>query len=204
MIVIPDLNVQKILLPTAYLPSMAWSTACWNADIVVIEACENYQKGSMRNRAHVVGPNGIQRLSIPLVKGKHQQTDIRAVRIAYDEAWQRQHWRTILTAYGNAPYFDHYCDDIRPFYEKKYAFLFDYNQALMAFIFTKKMGWKGTLTLSETYSPPQENLLDHHNTARYPQVFEEKHGFVPNMSVLDLLFCCGKHGGEILAKSVTG
>jgi hypothetical protein len=194
-------NANKVLLPTAYLPPIVWCSACWNAETVVVEACENYQKGSARNRALVVGPNGIQRLSIPLVKGKHQQTDIRAVRIAYDEPWQRHHWRTIQTAYGNAPYFEHYGEGIRQFYNKPYTFLFDYNLAFLEFILIKTMGWKGTLSMSESFSQPSGNTLESSAMVRYPQVFEDKHGFVPNLSVLDLLFCCGKYGGEILEKT---
>ena len=123
----------------AYLPPVSWCSAFWNASQVVIEACEHYQKGSLRNRAYLAGPNGIQRLSIPLLKGKHQQTPIREVRISYHEQWQRQHWRTISTAYGNAPYFEHYAGELHRFYEKEYEFLFDYNLELLKFVLVEKL-----------------------------------------------------------------
>ena len=237
--------VHNLLLPTAYLPPISWCAAFWHATKVEIETSEHYQKGSLRNRAQVAGPNGVQRLSIPLVKGKHQQTPIREVRISYEEAWQRQHWRTIQTAYGNAPYFEHYAEALLPFYTQRYAFLFDYNFALMEFVLIKKMGWGGEVNPTPGPSPFGEGgstelrqggvgalantLLETDNNKfrhgaqdalakwvalpspngegpgvglKYPQVFENKHGFLPNLSVLDLLFCCGKHGGEILEKSI--
>ncbi|MBK6995246.1 MAG: WbqC family protein [Lewinellaceae bacterium] len=93
-----------LLLETQYLPSIAWCSAVWQEKLVALDAAEHYQKGSLRNRCHIAGPNGPQRLSIPLIKGKHQQTPIRGVRISYEIPWQRQHWRTIKTVYGNAPF----------------------------------------------------------------------------------------------------
>ncbi len=202
------------LLSTSYLPPVSWCAAAWNSEEVYIEACENYQKGSPRNRCHIAGPNGVQRLSIPLLKGKHQQTPVREVRIAYDEPWQRQHWRTIKTAYGNAPFFEHYADAIAPFYERRYEFLFDYNFDLLIFILQKKLGWKGSFALTQEWLPPEKwksatdlreafsgepsGWPDWFSPIRYPQVFEERQGFLPNLSVLDLLFCCGKMSGEVL------
>jgi hypothetical protein len=207
-----------LILP--YLPPISWCAAAWDKEEVFIEACENYQKGSLRNRCYIAGSNGIQRLSIPLVKGKHQQTPVREVRIAYDEPWQRQHWRTIKTAYGNAPFFEHYADEIAPFYERRYEYLFDYNLDLFIFIFQKKLGWNGRLIMTQEWLPTLKwaPVTDLRETipgvpdewpewfypACYPQVFTERNGFLPNLSVLDLLFCCGKTGGEVLKQSIPG
>jgi len=211
-----------VLLSTAYLPSIAWCSAFWNAENVVLEAHEHYQKGSIRNRAHIAGPNGIQLLSIPLLKGKHQQTPIQEVRIANHEPWQRQHWRTIKTAYGNAPYFEHYADGLEGFYTRQYEFLFEFNLALIEFVLVKKLGWKGALGVSVTFNteslneasqaPSGLNLCsnaEEHCTRSigtasstgYPQVFQEKHDFLPNLSILDLLLCCGKRSIEILERA---
>lgn len=205
------------LIETQYFPSVAWCAAVWNEQMVAIDAAEHYQKGSLRNRCYLASPNGPQRLSIPLQKGKHQQTPIRDVRIAYDQPWQRQHWRSILAVYGNAPFFEHYADDFRPFFERQWGFLFDLNQALLELILTHKLGWSGDWGLQNNFIPPEDWLHGSdfrgqiaaraqgwpawYFPKRYPQVFEERTGFLPNMSVLDLLFCCGKTGIEVLKDS---
>jgi len=206
-----------LLLETQYLPSIAWCSAIWQEKLVALDAAEHYQKGSLRNRCHIAGPNGPQRLSIPLIKGKHQQTPIREVRISYEEPWQRQHWRTIQTVYGNAPFFEHYADVLRPFYEHRWEFLFDYNFDFQVLILKKKLGWTGDFVFQSEYYPLGEWSQGHdlrdeiggglnecpswYALVRYPQVFEERTGFLPNLSVLDLLLCCGKTGSEVLAQS---
>ena len=205
-----------MLLETQYLPSVAWCSAVWQSETVALDGAEHYQKGSLRNRCHVAGPNGPQRMSIPLVKGKHQQTPIREVRISYEEPWQRQHWRTIQAAYGNAPYFEHYADDIRVFYEQKWTFLFDYNLDFQLLILKKKLGWEGAFVLQEDYFPAGawphgadlrgvfgggiHEFPSWFTPRRYPQVFEARTGFLPNLSILDLLFCSGKNGREVLTE----
>lgn len=205
-----------LLLETQYLPSIAWCSAIWQQELVAMDAVEHYQKGSLRNRCHIAGPNGPQRLSIPLEKGKHQQTAIREVRISYEIPWQRQHWRSIMTAYGSAPYFEHYGEEIRRFYEQKWVFLFDYNLDFLEFILKKKMGWQGAFTQESRYCPTGQwtqgpdirgdigggigDCPKWFAPKRYPQVFEDRTGFLPNLSVLDLLFCCGKNGRDVLAQ----
>lgn len=202
------------LLPTSFLPSIAWFSILWTHETVCLEACEHFQKGSLRNRCYIAGPNGMQRLSIPLAKGKHQQMPIREVRIAYDEPWQRQHWRSIRTAYGNAPFFEHYADELAPFFERRFEFLFDFNSEL-CHLLLKKWGWKGALTHSAQYLEPGHvppgtdfrssfsdvagKIPDWFCPLPYPQVFGDRMPFLPNLSALDLLFCCGKQAREVLA-----
>jgi hypothetical protein len=194
-------NDEMTTLHTAYFPPISWFSRLWSQAAVALEACENYQKGSVRNRCHIAGPNGEQMLSVPLVKGKHQRTPIREVRIAYDEPWQRQHWRSIRTAYGNAPFFEHYADGLAPFFERRYPFLFDLNLEVVQF-FIQKTGWRGEVLFSEKYAPQLLGSWElPRSSTRYPQVFEEKHGFLPDLSMLDLLLCCGKQAAEILASS---
>ncbi len=202
-------------LELAYLPPIAWCARIWNQPVVRLEAQEHFQKGTYRNRCLIASPNGIQRLSIPLVHGKHQQTPIREVRIAYDTSWQLQHWRSIMAAYGNAPFFEHYRDALKTCYEQPFEFLFDFNFALLQHVF-HKIGWPGTWEFTENYMPKDAaSTFDFRDTvspksavvpawffpAPYSQVFMEKHGFLPDLSILDLLFCCGRQSGEILAKS---
>ena len=176
---------------TAYLPPLEWFAASQKEGIIELEACENYQKGSTRNRCIIAAPNGPQRLTIPLEKGKHQQTLIRDVRISYTESWPVIHWRSIQTAYGNAPFFEYYCDDLNAIYEKKPVFLFDFNLALLEFVL-QKTGWKWSVQCTQNFVPvPTERAI--YTPQRYPQVFEDRFGFQANLSVLDALMCCGKH-----------
>jgi hypothetical protein len=194
------------LLSTAYLPPISWFSLALKSEKVIIEACEHYQKGSYRNRCHIIGPNGVQKLSIPLQQGKHQQTPIREVKIAYSEPWQKTHWRSICAAYGRAPYFEHYAPDLIPFYQKKYDFLFDFNFELMQFI-NKKIGYSSNFDLTNEWKEISiDNTLDFRSAVNfdasskldfftpkpYSQVFEEKHGFILDVSIIDILMCFGK------------
>lgn len=200
------------LIELFYWPPVSWMALTIASDRVQIEACEHYQKGSYRNRCHIAGPNGLQRLSIPLLKGKHQQSPVREVRIANDQPWQRAHWRSIRMAYGSAPFFEHYADEVAPFFEKNFVFLFDLNLEIVHFLL-KKAAWTGQLLLTEQYekprpamlasttfdargiispnSAPEKTLFD---LLPYPQVFLERHGFLPDLSALDVLFCCSAKG----------
>lgn len=202
------------IFETQYLPSVAWCAAAWPFPEIALESQESYVKGSFRNRCHIAGPNGLQRLSIPLLKGKHQQLPIREVRISYLEEWQRQHWRSIKTAYGSAPYFEHYAAELEAFYSQKTLLLFDWNLSLIRWCMAK-LGWKGSILMTKNYLHPNASAGQHDFRgvvapgasppdwffpARYGQVFQERHGFLENLSVLDLIFCCGKLGVAQLQK----
>jgi len=192
-------NYAKIIaltVSTAYLPPVSWCRATVAVGELVLEGHEHYQKGSWRNRCEIAGPNGRQLLSIPLVKGKNNKMPIRDVRIAYDEPWQRQHWRTIRTAYGNAPFFEHYSHELASFYEKKYNFLFDFNFELIEFVLLQKMKWPGRIRITDTWQPFKPHISV--TSPRYPQVFEDKNGFLSDLSVIDLLMCAGKNGLDYL------
>ncbi|MEM9991931.1 MAG: WbqC family protein, partial [Bacteroidota bacterium] len=125
-----------ILLETQYFPPIQYFSKLLAYPTIFLEQHENYLKGSYRNRCHIVGANGMQRLSIPLQRGKNEQLPIREVRISYSENWQNQHWTSIRSAYGRAPFFEYFADDVERFFKKKYHFLFDLNEALLAFMLT--------------------------------------------------------------------
>jgi hypothetical protein len=190
-------------------------TLVWNNPSVTLEAHEHFQKGSFRNRCRIAGPNGLQRLSIPLVQGKNQQTPIRDVRIAYAEPWQRNHWRSMVTAYGSAPFFEHYRDKMATFYNSRPVFLFDFNLALFEWIATS-IGMNPAWTLSSGYEnevsddfrgvilPKQRSNPSWFQPMAYSQVFADRFGFVADLSVIDLLFCYGKQSGQVLHQSYCG
>lgn len=205
---------ESALIELHYLPSIQFFSKLLAYRRIIIEQHENYQKGSYRNRCHIAGANGLQIMSIPLEKGKHQKLPIREVRIDYAQPWHLQHWRSIQSAYANAPFFPYYSEPIQALFEQKPDFLFAFNRQLFELI-CRQLGLSekiiyssdyltetGTETddLREVISPKDPDAAhdpDFH-PATYPQVFTERHGFLANLSILDLLFCTGPQAVEIL------
>jgi len=194
------------LFPCFYLPpieAIAEMTR-GNDQEVCIERFEHFPKQTYRNRATIYSPNGKLDLIIPVVKGSKVHTVIKDVRISYESNWQRLHWMSLQTSYRRSAYFEFYEDDFAPFYEKKYPFLFDFNMELMTMLF-RLLKIKQTWTFTTSYSAAPSNILDFRSSIHpkgktiesmpksYFQVFEPKHGFIPNLSVVDLLFNQGPH-----------
>ncbi|MCP3927868.1 MAG: WbqC family protein [Bacteroidetes bacterium] len=207
-----------ILLELQYLPPIQYFTKFLLHEQVIIEQWENYQKGSYRNRCVIVGPNGLQRLTVPLRSGKNEGQNIQKVEIAYDEPWQIRHWRAICTAYNNSPYFPYYEGQLEPFFQRQFTFLFDFNKSLLNLLLDL-LQIKTSIIYSARYEKsPEVNMQDFRNgifpkkhrqkedpnfyAAAYPQVFLEKHGFLPNLSILDLLFCTGPQAQIVLEESI--
>lgn len=191
------------LLSTAYLPPIEYILKCMQTP-VMLEVCEHYIKQSYRNRALIATANGVQALSIPVVHVSSKMP-ILDVRIDYATPWQRLHWKTLDTAYNSSPYFLYFQDYIRPFYEKKHEFLFDFNLELMQVIlklFGHNFQPQRTTEFIADYTQ-KEDVEDLRNAihpkrcreAGYPfphkpytQIFEDRIGFVPNLSIVDYLF----------------
>jgi len=176
-------------------------------DNIVIEGHEHYQKRSFRNRYDILTANGIFRLSIPLGKGKNNKMPIGEVKLAYDENWIDMHLQTIRSAYGKSPYFEFYFDEIERIFQKKHTLLFELNMECMSFIF-KKLKLTPSITISKSYQSSYDNMLDLRNKkwesiqshTSYSQVWEDKYGFTPDLSILDLLFCMGPESISYLRK----
>ena len=206
-----------ILLELQYLPSVQYFSKLLAYEQVYLEAQENYVKGSYRNRAHIADSHGVQRLSIPLQKGKNEQQNIREVAISFRENWHRQHWQAIRSAYGRAPFFEFYADELQPLFEQPPALLWDWNfqlleticellsidfQPIMTEIYEKKVGEEVLDFRSKIHPKAHRALVDEHFApVPYAQVFQERHGFLPNLSILDVLFCCGPESYSILMRS---
>jgi hypothetical protein len=209
----------KILLETQFFPPIDCFATMQQYPSVIFEKNDYFQKGTYRNRCQIATAQGVQTLSVPLKKGKNQHQLITDVQISNDVNWQRPLWRTLQTAYGNAPYWEHYAPVFEPFFVKKYDFLFDYNHEIILTLFKLlKFDKRINISFTETYEAPFTDgtsrysregadfrnqctpKSDVNNAQRYPQVFEDRHGFIPNLSILDLLFCCGKQSLDILEK----
>jgi hypothetical protein len=203
---------QVAIMPLHYLPNIEYLTKFVQYKAISIEDSENYQKGSFRNRCYIATSLGETPLSIPLKKGKNNRQTIRDVAISYDLDWQRQHWQSIKTAYGSAPFWLFYAPVFEKFYQQKYPFLFDFNYEILETILTiLKIKKDVTLSFTGNYEAPNTEGSDFRPAfplknkdfvgKKYAQVFEDKVGFLPNMSALDLVMCCGNQSLEVLKSS---
>ena len=179
-----------MVLPSAYLPPISWFVSLMSGEPIFIEQYEHYQKQTIRNRCTIDSPNGPLNLSIPIdksnfVEGKCLMKD---VRISTHLDWQHQHWYALETSYFNSSFFEYLQDDFRPFYERPWTFLIDFNEALTAkccelldipFIPQRTETYTGITPTPAFPSKP------------YYQVFQQKHGFIPNLSIIDLIFNMG-------------
>lgn len=177
---------------------------------VRLEAHEHYQKQSYRNRCYVLTANKVDALTVPVQQGTHHQP-IRDLRIDTSQAWQMHHWRCLRAAYGKAPFFEHYAPDFEIVYRKNWDFLFDLNQELLT-ICLKLLRIHPSLDLTDWYDKhatvglfdarSQVNLRNgpqtyiFHRVVSYSQNFGQN--FVPNLSILDLLFCQGPAATDVL------
>jgi hypothetical protein len=170
--------------------------------IIYIEACENYQKQSYRNRCHFYAADGIQSLSFPILhEGNTHKRPISEVRIDYSKPWVMQHKRAIVSAYRTSAYFEYYQDELFAILDSKPEKLIDLNTRLLEF-FLEKTGIKAQVQMTESYGQEGcEDLREAIHPKRpdtilqklklgkpYFQVFAEKHGFIPDLSIMDLLF----------------
>ena len=193
--------MQTILLSSAYLPPVSFFTAINSGGDVLIEQYDNYCKQTYRNRCRIATAGGVQTLTVPVVKSESPKQLMKDVRISDHGEWRHQHWNALESAYMNSPFFMYFQDDLRPFYEKKYEFLIDFNTELTLLIL-KLTGINKSVTLTESYTRKTDNILDlrnlieqgknePENPKEYWQIFKKKYGFIGNLSALDLLFNMG-------------
>jgi hypothetical protein len=196
------------IIDNQYLGSVIYYKTLFNNKHVELEAYEVHQKSGFSNRCCIAGANGLIALSIPLIKGRNQKTLVNEVKIDNQQKWQIKHWRAIESSYMRSPWFEFYRDDFKLFYTKEYIHLFEWNKDLLLYILGK-LNWEGELSITTTYEEVLSGKTDNRNkilpknyldfpSIKYPQVFEEKLGFLPNLSIIDLLFCCGKTANQYL------
>lgn len=165
---------------------------------VLIEKDEHLIKQTYRNRAHIYSPDGLLALTVPVIKGSKVHTSVKDVKISYDFSWQRLHWMSLQACYRRSAYFEYYEDDFARFYEDKTTYLFDYNEQLLRMLLNMAK-LKVDLKFTESYEPVYSDRTDYRlafsakkepafEQKPYFQVFEERKGFLKNLSIVDLLF----------------
>lgn len=196
-----------ILLSTAYFAPVAWYGAVARASSALVEACESFQKQSWRNRCVIYSADGAQTLQVPVLHAGSRL--IRDIRIDYSKNWLHQHRRAILTAYGPSPFYKYYWDELDAILDKRHEFLFDLNceltDKIMSFLnlrtpvgFTTdyESAPTGLCDLRSAIHPKRE--VPHWQPREYYQIFSDRHGWLPNLSILDLLFQEGPAAVECL------
>lgn len=186
------------IFTTAYFPPISYMQK-WSKTLnVIIESQEHFQKKSYRNRCEIVGANGIQTLSVPIEK--KEKAIIKDTKIAYHEDWQKNHFKAIESAYRSGPYYEYIIDDFIPIFTKKHAFLFDLNLEIISIINQYlKIDCQINQTKEFSLDIYSNDYRQSYNTqnkteitkVKYKQIFEEKLGFFPDVSVLDLIFNTG-------------
>jgi len=191
--------MSETLLSTAYLPPIEYFAFILQSGVCKIENHEHYIKQSYRNRCNIITANGLLNLSIPVNKVDGNHTLIKDIRISYLSNWQSNHWRAIESAYNKSPFFLYYRDELEKFYKQSYELLIDYNTELLRFIL-KKLGISSVINFTDDFLPIDQSENDERYSIHpklskgnviyphYYQVFEEKNGFIPNVSIVDLLF----------------
>ncbi len=163
--------MSKVLSELHFLPCIGVFQCYAQATEIILEAQENYQKGSYRNRCHIIGANGLQRLSIPLASGKNNQLNIQEVQISDQQDWARQHWQSIRSAYGNAPFYFYYADQLEAEIRASGRTLWEYNLRLLKVIFAL-LQWEKPLHFTEkfggTLQQKGKDNLNIYFTAGYP------------------------------------
>lgn len=186
------------LIEMHYLPCIAYFKKISQHSSITVEAHEHFIKQTYRNRCSIYGANGKQDLIIP-VKKKSAKIPIKDLEISYAENWQHTHFMAIHSAYKSSPYYDYFEDEIRVFYSAQEKYLIDFNQKLLEWclnILKLNVSIQHTesyevelsdekIDLRNTISPKRGSDLEHPN---YLQVFQEKHNFIPNLSIIDWIF----------------
>ena len=185
-------------ISTAYLGPVQQYSKMFHFPEVRIETSENYLKQSYRNRCIIAGANGPLPLSVPIVKPDTLKCLTKDIRISDHGNWRHLHWNAIVSAYNSTPFFEFYEDDFAPFYEKKYEFLFDFNEELRMLIcqlldiqpqIQYTTSFEADVENDFRWISPKQDIADPSFLLKpYYQVFQDKHGFLPNLSIIDLLF----------------
>ena len=193
---------------SSYIPNVATLAVLAQYECIDIQTQAFYQKQTYRNRTQIAGANGVLNLSIPIEKGvKGTRLIDQDVLISYDEMWQKNHWKSFVSAYQSSPFFEFYQDEFEAVFFKQQKKLFDFNMDILQLI----MDWLELDTKirisseQPLFNPTGEALISAKNTTaihfpKYIQVFNSKLGFISNLNALDLICCLGPESLSYLRK----
>lgn len=209
--------MENAIFTTAYLGPVHYYARFMQYYKVQVEQYDSYIKQSYRNRCAIYGANGLLNLSIPVVKKHKQKTLVRDTEIDYTTRWQNNHWRSIISAYNSSPFFEFFAPDFEPFYKKKWNFLIDFNMELHRLIIdileldticelSREFNhYFNGYDYRDLITPKTNRLLNtdnEFNPHTYTQTYSIKHGFIENLSIIDLLFNTGPEAESVLSKSI--
>jgi hypothetical protein len=201
-----------IVFELQYFPPVSFFSTLFGETYFYLDTYEIYRKMSFRNRCLLAGAQGIISLSVPLQQGRNQQLPMNEVRISDTEKWQLRHFKSIRSAYNRSPFFDFYQDELAAIYQRPFDLLADWNICCLEWV-KEKLDWRAGIRFTDSAILYQsDGVTDLRNTVlpknymgwkpvKYRQVFEERTGFFPNLSILDLLFNCGPRSSELLRNS---
>lgn len=198
----------KVLISIAYLPPVEYFSLISGADEVFIEANENYIKQSYRSRCYILSSHGPQMLPVPVIEGSRHKIPVRQARIDYSKKWQQVHLRGMASSYRCSPYFDFYYETIEKIISARHELLWELNMKLLEAIL-KMMKIRIRIRFTADYEPAVNEPYDYRyrldpaKTAlaihkEYMQVFKNPSGFVPNLSIVDLIFNQGPDSVDFL------
>lgn len=202
----------NIILHPTYFPNIAHFVAMAKAKEVLFEVDDNFLKQTYRNRTYVYGANGKLALNIPVVHSQKNRQKYRDVKIFNEEKWQSLHWKSLLSAYRTSPFFEYYEDDLQPLFNLKAEYILDFNFKCFEVI-CDCLQLELNTSKTKNYQLEVENTDDFRYLVNakkerpqsfdmYTQVFNNKHGFIDNLSILDLLFNEGPNALNYLETQV--
>lgn len=191
-------TTEKMKMYSCYLPPISFFITASQLSNVVINTTDKFQKSTERNRCKIINANGSLLLTIPVKGGRGVKAFTKDVRISYDEPWQKNHWRSISSAYGKSSYFLFYHEKLEWLYEKKFDYLIEFNTLMLETCFSM-LQWDKQIILAEDQGIEMD-ISQFNSIEHYYQVFQERHGFIANASIIDLIFNLGPQAGGYLLK----